>query len=355
MSKKVFINILALFGLMLFSTSPVMADNCNFIFDPPDLKQDMGPTLKITVSNDNLPGGDNKYYMGLAGPNGAFNLKTSLTLSDGKTTVKFDRPGYSSLWRPKDYEVTFGPASEQGTTTRTCKQKFTVKEIAAQSACKISITSVPPIDPDNPNSIRVEEIVDGDYQIVIYNQKGDEFRRFQTYMDNTSGGNNFTIGLFPSGQYAVTVRKDDGPLSQLQCSPTTLTVNTRVATPGNPAGPPDTDTDSPGIAGGDSCTANPPDGRGPAFKTAIGCVHTNPAEFVKDLMKFVIGIGGGLAFLMMLLGAFQMLTSAGNPETLKAGQDRLTSAVIGLLFVIFSILLLQIIGVGILNIPGFKP
>lgn len=105
-------------------------------------------------------------------------------------------------------------------------------------------------------------------------------------------------------------------------------------------------------AGGDPCP-DPDKTRGPAFKTAIGCVHTNPAEFVKDLMKFVIGIGGGLAFLMMLLGAYQMLSSAGNPETLKAGQDRLTSAVIGLLFIIFTVLLLQIIGLDILAIPGF--
>ena len=57
---------------------------------------------------------------------------------------------------------------------------------------------------------------------------------------------------------------------------------------------------------------------------------------------------------MMLLGAFQMLTSAGNPETLQAGRERLQSAIIGLLMVIFAMLLLQIIGVGILNIPGFS-
>lgn len=96
------------------------------------------------------------------------------------------------------------------------------------------------------------------------------------------------------------------------------------------------------------------DKRGPAIATAIGCVHTNPAEFVKDMMTFIIGISGGLAFLMMLLGAFQMLTSQGNPETLNAGRERLTSAVIGLLFIIFAVLFLQIIGVDILNIPGFK-
>ncbi|MBI2335026.1 hypothetical protein HYU96_04480 [Candidatus Daviesbacteria bacterium] len=64
----------------------------------------------------------------------------------------------------------------------------------------------------------------------------------------------------------------------------------------------------------------------PAIKTAIGCIHTNPADLVQDVLKFGLGIGGGLAFLMMLLGAFQMLTSAGNPETLQAGRERLTSA-----------------------------
>ncbi|MCL4365664.1 pilin [Patescibacteria group bacterium] len=104
---------------------------------------------------------------------------------------------------------------------------------------------------------------------------------------------------------------------------------------------------------------NPKDPNDPAFTnpgipTAIGCIHTNPSVLVKDILTFLLGIGGGLAFLMMLLGAFQILTSAGNPETLSAGKDRLTSAIIGLLFIIFTILLLQIIGVSILNIPGFK-
>lgn len=98
------------------------------------------------------------------------------------------------------------------------------------------------------------------------------------------------------------------------------------------------------------CTTDPDH---PAIATAIGCIRTNPAEFGQDFLKFAIGIGGGLAFLMMLLGAFQMLTSSGNPDTLKAGRERLTSAVIGLLIVIFAVLFLQIIGVDILKLPGF--
>lgn len=101
------------------------------------------------------------------------------------------------------------------------------------------------------------------------------------------------------------------------------------------------------LAGGETC----PGGKG--IKTAIGCIHTDPEGFVKDFLSFAVGISGGLAFLMMLLGAFQMLTSAGNPETLQAGRDRFSSAIIGLLIVVLSVLLLKIIGVDILGIPGF--
>lgn len=107
------------------------------------------------------------------------------------------------------------------------------------------------------------------------------------------------------------------------------------------------------LGGGIPC--DPPDPENPGFKTAIGCIHTNPVEFVKDFLKFIVAISGGLAFLLMLLGAFQMLTSAGNPDSLNAGRERLISAVIGLLFVIFAVLLMQIIGVGFLALPEFKP
>lgn len=113
---------------------------------------------------------------------------------------------------------------------------------------------------------------------------------------------------------------------------------------------PCTDPKTCSSAGGIPCTDDP---KNPGIVTAIGCIHTNPVVLVKDISTFVVGIGGGLAFLMMLLGAFQMLTSAGNPETLAAGKDRLTSAIIGLLFVIFAVLLMQIIGLDILGLPGF--
>lgn len=105
------------------------------------------------------------------------------------------------------------------------------------------------------------------------------------------------------------------------------------------------------FGGGTSCDN---DKNNPGIQTAIGCIHTNPAALIQDFLKFILGISGGIAFLLMLLGAFGMLTSAGNPDKLGAGKERLESAVIGLLFIIFSVLFFQILGANILGIEGFK-
>lgn len=109
-------------------------------------------------------------------------------------------------------------------------------------------------------------------------------------------------------------------------------------------------------AGGIPCdtTTGKPNSSGDGILTAIGCIPTEPGALIKGFLKFATGIGGGIAFLLMLLGSFQMITSQGNPDNLKKGNEQFTSAIIGLLFIIFSVLLLEIIGIDILGIPGLK-
>lgn len=97
---------------------------------------------------------------------------------------------------------------------------------------------------------------------------------------------------------------------------------------------------------------NPPPER-TGILTAIGCVPTDPKMFLEKSLPVVFGASGGVAFLLMIMGAFQMITSAGNPDNLKKGREQFNSAIIGLLFILFSVLLLQIVGFNILNIPGF--
>lgn len=88
--------------------------------------------------------------------------------------------------------------------------------------------------------------------------------------------------------------------------------------------------------------------------TAIGCVPTNTGSLVGMVLRWAIGLGGGIAFLLMAFGGFVFMTSGGNPEKVKQGKEILTSAIAGLLFIIFSVFLLNLIGVKILQIPGFN-
>ena len=89
--------------------------------------------------------------------------------------------------------------------------------------------------------------------------------------------------------------------------------------------------------------------------TALGCIPIgDPQAFVAWLLGWAIGIAGGIAFLLMIVASFQIITATGNPEKLQAGKELLGSALTGLLFIIFSIYLLRLIGVSILQIPGFN-
>jgi hypothetical protein len=87
--------------------------------------------------------------------------------------------------------------------------------------------------------------------------------------------------------------------------------------------------------------------------TALGCLPANPSDLINYLLTFGIGIAGGIAFLLILVGGFQIMTSTGNPEQLNAGKELVGSAVTGLILIIFSVFLLKVIGYDILRIPRF--
>lgn len=97
-----------------------------------------------------------------------------------------------------------------------------------------------------------------------------------------------------------------------------------------------------------------PAGPKTGIQTALGCIPAkNPTQFVGWILRFAVGIGGGISFLLIIFGAIKVLTSGGNPENVKAGQEMITSALTGLIFIIFSLFLLKLIGVEILQLPEF--
>ncbi len=87
-------------------------------------------------------------------------------------------------------------------------------------------------------------------------------------------------------------------------------------------------------------------------QTALGCFDAS-GSFVQTLLNIGFGMAGGIAFLLILYGGFQIIVSAGNPEKLNEAREIVTAAIVGLLFVLFSVFILRFIGVDVLQLPGF--
>lgn len=92
------------------------------------------------------------------------------------------------------------------------------------------------------------------------------------------------------------------------------------------------------------------------INTALGCISTDATSggLIGSILELAIGLGGATALALMLYGFYIITTSAGIPDKVKAGQEIITSAVGGLLFIIFAVVLMQLIGVKILQLPGLQ-
>ena len=92
---------------------------------------------------------------------------------------------------------------------------------------------------------------------------------------------------------------------------------------------------------------------GAGIYTSLGCIPSTADGIVQSVVRIGIGISGGVALLMLLAGSFMLSTSQGEPKRAGEAKEMITSAVTGLLFIIFSVAILQFIGISLLRIPGF--
>lgn len=89
--------------------------------------------------------------------------------------------------------------------------------------------------------------------------------------------------------------------------------------------------------------------------TGVGCIGSNIGSFIQEtLLGWGIGLAGGISMLCIMYAAFMMQTSGGEAEKIKKAQQLMTSCITGLMLIIFSVFILQLIGVRILRIPGFQ-
>jgi hypothetical protein len=88
-----------------------------------------------------------------------------------------------------------------------------------------------------------------------------------------------------------------------------------------------------------------------SINTALGCFNIrSPNVFIIYLIRTGIGLGGGLAFMLMVYAGFMIMTSSGDPKRLTAGKELFTAAISGLLFLVGGTYVLRLIGVDLLGI-----
>ena len=95
-------------------------------------------------------------------------------------------------------------------------------------------------------------------------------------------------------------------------------------------------------------------GKCDSMQSAFGALSTAPESFVKTIFSILLSLSGGIALLLIMRAGYQMMVSQGKPEQLNAARDQLVAAIVGLVFLIFSFVLLQAIGFDLLKIPGFS-
>lgn len=88
--------------------------------------------------------------------------------------------------------------------------------------------------------------------------------------------------------------------------------------------------------------------------SGLGIVlSTEPQQFIVTMFTFFLSISGMILLGLLIYSGYQMMVSQGDPEKIKVARERVTSAIIGFLFLVSSIVLLEVIGVNILRLPGF--
>jgi len=90
-----------------------------------------------------------------------------------------------------------------------------------------------------------------------------------------------------------------------------------------------------------------------SINTAIGNVGVKPELFVGKVFQFVLAIAGFGAIILIIYSGYLFMTSQGDKERIAGARETITSAIVGLLFIILSFIILEIIGFDILRIPGF--
>ncbi len=382
---------------LLFLSHPSQASalgGCNITVEP--FPVDTNTTaIKLTIEYKGLSDGEkywvklNTRYVADRTGDGTYRLKEFTSQNSQIIVDQLDSAGYiidpkfypnGKNFQPGDYKVmitTIGNSLTAGgildSAAPLCEAVFSVEQ--ATGGTTNTCTSIEFLnDSFTPNDeiiFRIEPAAQTGKRRVVVKRGGAAGQDISNKavcknVSELTAPGGYPLGKFSYGKleyqnYYLEIQSegifsgfDCGANSQTLCW-ASFTICDNCKSPGKGQGGKPGDPTNPVKCNGDStCLACVEDEKNPkGIPTPLGCVKTNPAGLVSFILKFLLYTSGGIAALLIIFGGYTMMTSQGNPEKLQGARETITSAVVGLLFIIFSLVLLEIIGVDILRIPGF--
>lgn len=224
-----------------------------------------------------------------------------------------------------------------------------INPLAQSEACGTQDAHDPQLKITGPNG---NVVLDETYQVssgvnasFTPDRLGDYTLRF--YLDTTSvyGGGSLFGGSYEAGRFNLECQRtfrvclpDDDQCNSL--NPSGETGNYDICTSNLSA-------DSEALAACTACYSSE------GIWTAIGCISQDPRDLVGKLINTAIGISGGVALIIILISGFSLTLSQGDVKKTSDAKEWLTAAVVGLIFIILSVTMLEFIGNTVLRIPGF--
>lgn len=71
----------------------------------------------------------------------------------------------------------------------------------------------------------------------------------------------------------------------------------------------------------------------------------NIGAIINDLVPYIFALAGLLLLFILILGGFELMTSAGDPKKMEAAKGKITNAVIGFIIIFVAYWLVQILEV----------
>lgn len=221
----------------------------------------------------------------------------------------------------------------------------------------------------------------GQAKFDVETKDGRPFSTLTTIFDRSSSPKNFPIAVAQAGEYKIIVRSLR-PVQTL-CESNIIDITPApTPTPGGPGISPTTSAVNPVTLPASVPVATITPTRGPPappcleglsdpnnpesitkdknlikkctkVDTAVGGVETDPANFIKRLYIVLLSMAGGWAVYLIITAGYHLMFSQGNPESVQEAREKITSAIVGLLFMILSVAILQVIGYDVFRLPGF--